>query len=131
MSREIKFRAWDQQTGVMYYSDHEKTVWAGGLGGCVIAGNNQSLALTLPVMQYTGLKDKNGEELYDQDIIQTDQGTLFIIEFNQQEMQWVLYQANDGTHRDLQGDIFALKYYMVPNITLKGNCYEHPELLKP
>lgn len=136
MSRELKFRAWDK--GINKWLCHYESI--GGfdlMGECVLFGE---WAKELPsmerwddviIMQFTGLKDKNGKQLYDQDIIQTDQGTLFIIEFNQQEMQWVLYQTNDGSHRDLQGELFALKAYMTPNITLKGNCYQHPELLKP
>jgi uncharacterized phage protein (TIGR01671 family) len=121
---KFKFRVWDKKFN--YMRDHN----------CLSSASVRYDALfkereDLSVMQFTGLKDKNGIELYDQDIIQTDQGTLFIIEFNQQEMQWVLYQANEGSRRDLQGEVFALKAYMVPNITLKGNCYQNPDLLKP
>lgn len=60
MSREIKFRAWDTD-GTMYYSEINGE-WNIGTFGvqCRYCGNR--------IMQYTGLKDKNGTEIYEGDI---------------------------------------------------------------
>ena len=70
MAREIKFRAWDKPTKQM------------------IKGGRTSIILNQPIardnwilMQYTGLHDKSGQEIYEGDIYKTDLNQTGVVEF--------------------------------------------------
>lgn len=57
MSREIKFRAW-VDNAYMYYNDNPRNVFP------IDVDDKKD-----PIMQYTGLKDRNGNEIYEGDIV--------------------------------------------------------------
>ena len=113
--REIKFRAWDKESKRIFniarfdFADH--TVYS-HLFAC-----DGYLAENLKIMQYTGLTDKNGTEIYEGDIItyesvyggiKTDYVEFNAGSFNpSQVVGW-------GVHRSVE---------------VIGNKYEHPHLI--
>ena len=142
--REIKFRAWDRTNtsiglrgGRMFQNSY-----------CVIDGDwcvnhrytnecETGRKLDLVHMQYTGLKDKNGVEIYEGDIIRGDRYPFWdkrepnyvaVVEWIFAGFQYVYYCINpkkrgisDGINNILEsGEDFEII----------GNIYEHKHLLK-
>ena len=59
MKREIKFRAWDEKFMVYHWSDQFAS-----LGKFFKALETELIGCNYTIVQYTGLKDKNGKEIY-------------------------------------------------------------------
>ena len=102
--REIKFRAWDT---------HKKR-WLDGhlfnidlFYGVIHRNNVPGIIRGYEVMQYTGLKDKNGKESFESDIAKDMHGQIFVIEWN----YTLLSQLED------------IEFEII------GNIHENPELL--
>ena len=121
MTREIKFRAWDKGKKRMTYSDDEGV----SVGGLLTGYEDYPEEVTL--MQYTGLKDKNGKEIYEGDIVAFWKEYPLVVSFNDDNYGgvwgWNLLQA-DGTAE-------CYYYGLSPNENYEviGNIYENPELV--
>jgi uncharacterized phage protein (TIGR01671 family) len=144
--REIKFRAWDKEEKVMWqpltldqiiradwefetkpyeytlpwkdymWSQHDKTVW----------------------MQFTGLKDKDGEEIYEGDVIEFSEPSNVsdwsdpdpsrrVVQWDSENSRFTFYW--------IDGSLQTSGYTYCEKNTEKimsviGNIYENPDLLK-
>lgn len=111
--REIKFRAWHKADEKMYkVYGFAQNKWF--LKGKQFPMPNGAIV----IMQYTGLKDKNGNEIYEGDIIRCYGGAYWngIYEYNYVIEVRDIRDLNDIVHSE--------------NVEILGNKYENPELLE-
>ena len=122
--REIKFRAWDGEKKRMLYGfdvneHHAKQCphWWGFDSGYI--GDEE--VFRVKYMQYTGLKDKHGKEIYEGDIVQNDDmsdGAVGVVEFR------------DGCFLDTKNWYEEHNNIYAKNSEIIGNIYENPELVE-
>jgi len=121
MNRELKFRVWL----------HDTKEW--GNVSCIEVFNSTGKLEYLyqdqpyTIQQYTGLKDKNGKEIYEGDIIQYHRcdSAYYLI------LKSVVYFYNGQFGFDLKGFndmFFALGDEVCPEIV--GNIFENPDYFK-
>ena len=112
MEREIKFRAWDNKISkiskpfsfghILNFCDKN------GIGHMKSPDDYHK------IMQFTGLKDKNGKEIYEGDILKGVSGN-----------HAVLFKLSGGWVTDTNLPLWAFA-----NPVVIGNIYENPELLE-
>lgn len=77
--------------------------------------------------QYTGLKDKNGVEIYEGDIVNC-YNRNFIVEFRKERGGFFPFACGDGC--GCCEDEVILLYELETSAKVIGNIYDNPELLK-
>lgn len=131
--RQIKFRAWDGKKMIMpkdkaYYQNYISLCGniiqkSSERMDCFGGGDRWSRQENLILMQYTGLTDKNGVEIYDKDYIRLF-GDLVIV-------SWSDSNACFNTQKILPPyNIERLGQYSAPAFEVVGNSLQNPELLE-
>lgn len=144
MNREIKFRAFDLEYKIMYYNvvcgrniviaqlDEEELEENDSFKPTYYTTENisQERPQVFEIMQYTGLKDKNGIEIYEGDIIiykDYTNGAILSLkgEDKQPRRAAVIKLENIVTGFKAYG----MADFDVRHIEVIGNIHQNPELL--
>ena len=125
--RQIKFRAWDKKekkfekyfqmdcNGMMAIFRNETAEWGK-------ADDDRYI-----LMQYTGLKDKNGKEICYGDIVKAQDGVWEIA--YSEPWDGVAINLDNKETAEMSVD-FADNIYALNEVEVIGNIYENPSLIK-
>jgi len=114
MSDRFRFRVWLSVMKIMDY---------GNIGN-IEKGQIKLIAENCPLMQCTGLKDKNGKLIFEHDLIKfeeyvmgKDQESITVVEWMGDYGEWSPFGSSDES-------------LLASHVEIIGNLYENPELLK-
>ena len=111
MSREIRFRVWDKESKKMVYREREDYE-------------------AVELLQFTGLKDMNGVDIYEGDFIRSLDGVIAIVRFE---------NGVFGCDRKITADFRTNEHhvihqpvvdYVMDGCEVVGNEYENENLLE-
>lgn len=129
--REIKFRGfttnlvnnmWVEGDLIHYYTDEIYILPQNGRYWDI--SHDGDTVVKESIGQYTGLKDKDGKEIYEGDILEFSKGGIMYVEWNDDFKMFVLVDPR-GKKASLNICIYATEH-----VKVIGNIFENKELLK-
>lgn len=133
MQREIKFRFWDSvDNKMMDSSDIDSSLYFPSFEPQLSIGRyleNGDWEQDLPIMQYTGFKDKNGKEIFEGDILSCK---VWIDGKWEDSKEPVIFRDGcfclDWSFQK-DGSYYEILSKEIEGKSILGNIYENPELI--
>lgn len=120
MNRIIKFRVWDKESEKMYPVDGIQFATQDIIAYDEDLAEDQILPFDSPLMQFTGLTDSKGKEIYEGDLLKIYMGG---------DLQDGYYEVKNMLNFYLDCNRDEM-YNRITNKTIIGNIYENADLLK-
>ncbi len=124
--REIKFRAWSR--GRKEMAEVESIHFKGN--AVYLISKYLRLVANLDeteLMQFTGQKDMNGKEVFEEDILKLENRDFGIVQYNNLNCNYYIQLIN--YHFNVAIDFKKVFSYQ-SKVEIIGNKYENPELLE-
>ncbi|MBO8161304.1 MAG: hypothetical protein H0Z24_06665 [Thermosipho sp. (in: Bacteria)] len=140
--RDIKFRAWHKEKRKMFYPiqlEWSKEGYVGKPKGLYIWRepfddenvdwvSHGEYIEDCELMQYTGLKDINGKEIYEGDIVKINNKHIAQVKFSRGMFK---FKLNETIYADFEETDILFPFEVSENdIEVIGNIYKNPELLE-
>ncbi|MBL1228168.1 hypothetical protein IW492_02840 [Enterococcus sp. BWB1-3] len=133
--REIKFRAWSEPTKEMEYNitsidfKGETVYFDSGVTSPNKEQETDYWHKPFVLMQYTGLKDKNGVEIYERDIVRYEDGEFGYIGVVTEDCYYFYIDGISPLDSFSFADVSST-YDHSTELFVIGNMYENHELLE-
>lgn len=130
MNREIKFRAWDQINkkfiiGDDYWINFEGKVFIdNGYHMPIDISSLEDHPLRFILLQYTGLKDRDGKEIYEGDIVRLMEKRSYIVKWD------INHYLHPMPYQEMLSVGTPTSRVESENGNIIGNIHQNPELLE-
>lgn len=116
--REISFRAWDGNQMILEKDFNVHTI---------VKEQIYDKEEVYPIMQFTGLLDKNSFEIYEGDVVRhtAEPDNNFVVYWEPDASRWRIRFCNisyDKSWREFTKHVFSMKFEVI------GNVFENPDL---